>query len=221
MFYFDFTESMGTLLLASNGSFITENEAKIFKKPISQMNLAYISTASRGAKDLSYFRYRREQMKKLQFNYEEIDIEGKSKDELYEILAKKEAVFMEGGNSFYLLRAIQNSGLGEIIKDLLNQGLIYIGSSAGAYVTCPSIEMAAWINRHGFDSSIISDYTAMNLVPFLIFAHYDAYTLEQQEVVQKKAAEAKYPVKILRDYQALLVENGKITFIDKSSAQNN
>ena len=69
-------------------------------------------------------------------------MDGKNEDELREILRGKELVYVEGGNTFYLMKAIRESGFEKVIKELLPKGLIYMSVSAGAYVACPTIEMA-------------------------------------------------------------------------------
>src|SRR3989344_1822348 len=49
------------------------------------------------------------QMKELGFNVEEIDIEGKNKNLLMKLFENKDIIFVEGGNTFYLLKAIRQS----------------------------------------------------------------------------------------------------------------
>ena len=54
----------------------------------------------------------------------------------------------------------------------------------------------------------------MNLVPFLITAHYK---LEYKELLKEKIASARYPVKVLDDAQAILVEGDGFKLIGKGS----
>jgi dipeptidase E len=202
---------MKTLLLASNGSYAIQKGMKLLFPDISKMKLAYITTAVKGSKNPDYFKQFAELLKYEGYNFEEIDIEGKNADELEQILKDKDAVFVEGGNSFYLLRAIRASGFDRVIKKLIERGVPYIGVSAGSYITCPTIEVAAW-KKPGKekDNFGVTDLTAMNLVPFLLKAHYAP---EKKAFLQEKIAQTKYPVRILTDEQAILAKDDMIELV--------
>jgi dipeptidase E len=133
-----------------------------------------------------------------------VQIEGKNENELRELLKDKDAIHVEGGNTFYLLKAVRESGFDKVIKELIEKGMAYIGSSAGSYITCPTIEVSTW-KKPGEEKDRfgVTDLTGMNLVPFLIKAHYDP---EQNELLKEKISQSKYETKILRDGQAILVE---------------
>ena len=143
------------------------------------------------------------------YSFEEIDIEGKSKDELRNFFKDKNIIHIEGGNTFYLLKAIRETGFDEILKKLLNEGKIYIGTSAGAYVMCPTIDVADW-NNETVDRFGVTDFTALNYVPFILKVHYKD---ESEVLVKEKMKTLKYPLRILRDGQGILVEDNQHTFI--------
>ncbi len=169
---------------------------------ISKINLAYITTAGKGSTDKTYLEIHKEMMKKEGIDFEELDIEGKTEDELRELLKDKNAVYVEGGNTFYLLKAVRESGFDKVIKELIEKGVPYIGSSAGSYIACPTIEMAIWKPKQK-DRFGVTDFTAMNLVPFLVVAHYEP---EFGAVLKEKISQTKYETKVLKDGQAILVE---------------
>lgn len=199
------------LILASDLSFLLKYGYKITGIQKSQMKIGYVTTASKGARN---FNQRVQNsiiptIKKNGYYFEEIDIKGKNKDELLNFFKDKNVIHVEGGNTFYLLKAIRETGFGEILKELLNQGKIYIGTSAGAYIMCPTIDVANWsddtVDRFG-----ISDFSALNYVPFLLRVHYKD---ENQELIKEKMKTLKYPLHILRDGQGILVEDDKYTFM--------
>jgi dipeptidase E len=80
---------------------------------------------------------------------------------------RAEAVFIGGGNSFRLLRALQDRGLIDPIRQQVQAGLPYLGSSAGSNMACPSL-------RTSNDMPIVqpASFTALNLIPFQINPHY-------------------------------------------------
>lgn len=121
-------------------------------------------------------------------------------------LAGYDAIYVKGGNAFVLLDAMRKSGFSKIAKKLIDQGIIYIGESAGAYVACPTIEIASWKHQ---DRNIIGlkNLTALGLVPFLVTAHY---TPEYQSVIDAEAAKSEYEVKRLTDKDLILIEDSKV-----------
>ncbi|MCX6807706.1 MAG: Type 1 glutamine amidotransferase-like domain-containing protein [Patescibacteria group bacterium] len=195
---------MKTLILTSSGQFITSHNIDAFlPKKITDCKIAYITTASKKVGDASYIDSHRKKMNELNFIYTEIDITGKNANELRELLSKYDIVMVEGGNTFYLLKAVRESGFEKVIKDLIQNGIVYIGSSAGSYIACPSIITATWSN-HNFDKCGVKDLTAMNLVPFLIKAHYAP---DMQSMLLEKTKGLGYPMRVLTDEQAILVRD--------------
>jgi dipeptidase E len=120
-------------------------------------------------------------------------------------------IFVEGGNTFYLLGAIRASGFDRVLKKLIERGVVYVGSSAGSNVACPTIEVSTW-KKPGEEKENfgVTNLSAMNLVPFLLKVHY---TPEMKGFLEQKIANAKYPVKLLSDGQAILVKGDEIELV--------
>ncbi len=202
---------MKTILLTSAGMDVKEEILKILPKSANQIKLAHITTASKVEDDLSYLAEETQEMRELGFQAEEIDIEGKNEAELSKLLEDKDVIYVQGGNTFYLLKYVRESGFDKIVKDLIDKGVIYIGVSAGSYIACPTIEAANWKNQ---DRNLVglTDFTGLNLVPFLLFAHYKP---EYKEILEEEVPTAKYPVRILTNDQAILIRDGETTLVGK------
>jgi dipeptidase E len=82
-------------------------------------------------------------------------------------LEAAEAIVVGGGNTFQLIKMIQENGLIEPVRRKVQSGIPYIGWSAGSNVTCPTI-------RTTNDMPILEPegFHAFNLVPFQINPHY-------------------------------------------------
>ncbi|MDD4333053.1 MAG: Type 1 glutamine amidotransferase-like domain-containing protein [Patescibacteria group bacterium] len=201
---------MKTLILASSGQFITNNNVDNFlPKKIADCKIAYIITASKKTSDTGYIDKHRQKMDELNFYYDEIDIAGMHESELKKALDGHDIIMVEGGNAFYLLKAIRESGFDNVIKKLIDNGVVYIGSSAGSYVACPSIIVSTYTNKQR-DRCGITDFTGMNLVPFLIKAHYTPDMLPDMKDLRKNV---EYPLHILNDQQALLIRDGEFQLL--------
>lgn len=196
------------LILASDLSFLLKYGYKLTGIPKDQMKIGYITTASKGDRG-DFSRKLKYVIKDNGYNFEEIDIEGKTKEELKTFFKNKNIIHMEGGNSFYLIKAIRETGFAEVLKELLEQGKVYIGTSSGAYIMCPTVEVADW-DETGKSRFNVTDFTALNYVPFLLKAHY---TDEAEAGVKERIETLKYPLRILKDGQGILVEDNKYTFV--------
>jgi dipeptidase E len=77
-------------------------------------------------------------------------------------------LFVGGGNSFRLLKALQQRGLLELVRQRVGEGgLRYLGASAGTNMACPTL-------RTTNDMPIVqpASFEAFGLLPFQINPHY-------------------------------------------------
>ncbi len=82
-----------------------------------------------------------------------------------------EVIIIGGGNTFQLLKTLQDNKLLQPICDRVNEGIPYIGWSAGSNVACPTI-------RTTNDMPVVEpqNFNALGLVPFQINPHYTDVT---------------------------------------------
>jgi len=208
---------MKKILLASRGTYVTDGQYKIFDKPRNKLKWAYITTAGKSVPDTTYIRKHEQRMRELGWDFVEIDLDGKTPDDLRGILKDKDSINMIGGNSFYLLKSIRESGFTQVLSEFFERGGVYCGSSAGAYVACPTIEVATWKKPAKFDRHGVTDFIAMNLVPFLIVAHC---TPEIEAMIKPRMEQAMYPVKLLTDQQAILVRDDEIEMLEDPTVKS-
>lgn len=98
---------------------------------------------------------------------------GYGLDSLHEVSAKQqaiqdaEAIFIGGGNTFRLLKALYDLDVLQTIKTRVAEGLPYIGSSAGSNVAAPTIKTTN-------DMPIVEppSFNSLGLVSFQINPHY-------------------------------------------------
>ena len=128
-----------------------------------------------------------------------------------ELLRSCESVFTGGGNTFRLLKILQDAGLLPILRERARAGMPYLGSSAGTNLACPTI-------RTTNDMPIVQpvSFEAMGLIPFQINPHYIdpvpgsthmGETREQR--IKEFHEENAVPVVGLREGAWIRVEEGK------------
>jgi dipeptidase E len=83
------------------------------------------------------------------------------------LAARAEAFFTGGGNTFRLLKILQDSGLLPLLRERGQAGVPYLGSSAGTNIAGPTI-------RTTNDMPIVepASFDALGLVPFQLNPHY-------------------------------------------------
>jgi len=83
------------------------------------------------------------------------------------MVGQAQALYIGGGNTFRLLRALYEYDLVDVIRQRVLEGVPYLGDSAGSIVPCPTI-------RTSNDMPVVEPPTleALNLIPFQINPHY-------------------------------------------------
>jgi dipeptidase E len=130
-----------------------------------------------------------------------------------EVVAEADAIFIGGGNTFRLLKALQDLDLIEPIRRKVSSGAPYIGSSAGSNVAGPTIKTTK-------DMPIMQprSFDSLGLVPFQISPHYQdpdpnsRYMGEtQEERILQFLEENHTPVVGMREGAWLLAEGDRVT----------
>ena len=166
---------MNNIVLTSCG--IRNNDFKnkfysiVDKQELNNKKVLYITTASDGEKgDKSWMDKEYKTILDLGINEDNIT-EYKIGNNI-DIMAY-DIIYMMGGNTFYLLDMIRKNNFDNEIRDFINAGKIYIGSSAGSEILGNSIDMAI-----GYDDNNVNmtDFTGLKIIDGLIIPHCNKKT---------------------------------------------
>ncbi len=134
------------LLLTSQGlpKELSSTFLSLLEKKPEETRVLFVTTAAYGEDENPTWlgHYRNELQSYGIESIEELDVRGKTYEDLKKV--DTDIIFINGGNTFYLLHWIRESGFDRIIKEFVKEGKLYIGVSAGSYIVCPTIEAAGW-----------------------------------------------------------------------------
>lgn len=165
-----------------------------------------------------------EHQKMLQEKFDDLGIEV---DSLHhhrnakDAVRNAEAFVVGGGNTFRLLKIIQQLDIIETLRYRVLEGIPYVGWSAGANVACPTICTTN-------DMPIVEpdNFSAFNLVRFQINPHYldanpDGHAGETREerIVEFTTMDPFSYVVGLREGSMIRVEDGDITLVGNKPAR--
>jgi dipeptidase E len=155
-----------------------------------------------------------ERFEKMGYGLESIHLASDARQAIEEA----EAIFIGGGNTFRLLKALYDFDLLRAIRNRVDGGMLYIGSSAGSNVTAPTIKTTN-------DMPIVQppSFDALGLVSFQINPHFldpDANSTHKGETREERILqfleENETIVVGLREGAMIRVENG-VTVLKGSS----
>lgn len=125
---------------------------------------------------------------------------------------KAEAIAVGGGNTFHLVAMMHQTGIMDAIRKRVNEGMHYMGWSAGSNVACPSLK-----TTNDMPITEPASFNCLNLVPFQINPHYlDANPeghggeTREQRIEEFLTVNRDMTVVGLREASLLWIEDDKI-----------
>lgn len=211
---------MKKLFLASSINFVIEDIVKYLIKPAKELSLVFIPTAAEVEKgDLQWLEDDRNALIKVGFKVFDYTITGKSEDKVRERLKGIDVVFVSGGNGFYLLEQVYKSGFDKVVSELVEQGVVYISSSAGSVIAGPDIEITKRLDDPMLAKELDS-YKGIGLVDFIVLPHWGGEHFKDR---YSKTATDMYKeglkIILLTDDQYVMVEEDRYKIIDVNQDQ--
>lgn len=138
-----------------------------------------------------------------------------------EAIENADAIVVGGGNTWQLVKMLQEKGLMKIIRKKVKKGTPYIGWSAGSNIACPTLK-----TTNDMPITEPEKFKTLKLVPFQINPHYlddhpENHGGETREVRIKEFIEVNRNVYVvgLREGTMLLLEDSELALSGNRKAR--
>ncbi|MDR2480767.1 MAG: Type 1 glutamine amidotransferase-like domain-containing protein [Spirochaetaceae bacterium] len=173
--------------------------------------VVFIPTASIVEKVTFYVGADKKTLEKLGLIIDELEISKASPDEIKAKINEADYIFVEGGNTFFLLQELKRTGTDKLIIEHINKGKLYIGASAGSMILSKDIEYVKYMDSSETAPELKNKFTALSVVDFCVVPHCTNFPF-------KKAAE-----KIIGEYSGKLdlrpISNNQVVTVDDDKVE--
>ncbi|MEK7186322.1 MAG: Type 1 glutamine amidotransferase-like domain-containing protein [Patescibacteria group bacterium] len=201
------------LFLTSVAVNVLDKIIPLLPKNPRELSVAFIPTAATPYESREWMDDDRNKLIKIGFNVIDFDLNSKTEEKVRETLSKVDIVFVAGGNTFYLLEKVRQSGFDKVVKDLINKGLIYIGSSAGSIILGPTIEPIKYLDDRSKAPDLSDDY-GMKFIDFIVLPHFDNKQYDQAYRELMSEYKDKYRLEPLADNQVIVIDGDKFEILN-------
>jgi dipeptidase E len=195
------------LLLTSNGLHqeapaIVEKFFELCGKDPSYIKVAFIPTASVVEDNRDFMVRDRKGLEEIGIPMNNITNLELNHVIALEELSNHDVVYVDGGNTFYLLEKVRQSGFDTAIKEYLDQDLgVFVGVSAGTILMGPDIGFVKpWDDPN---KASLEDTKGLGYTKDAYSPHYESG--EDDEILANLRPRVDYVIRELRNGQAILV----------------
>ncbi|WP_026470060.1 Type 1 glutamine amidotransferase-like domain-containing protein [Alkanindiges illinoisensis] len=162
---------MKKLFLASSFADVSQYFSQFIGENIQGKTVTFIPTASNLEDINHYMQNDKKAFEALGIKVDELDVAEATPTLIQQKITSNDYIFIGGGNTFYLLHMLKESGADQLIIQQIQQGKPYIGTSAGSVIVAPNIEYIGLMDEKD-KAPLLTDYIALNMVDFYPLPHY-------------------------------------------------
>ena len=203
---------MKNMILTSSLYESIELVKKFLDKNTESKKILFIPTATNVDEYKKYIYLTQKAFEDFGYEVENFDVSIFSEEIVKEKLSEAKTVFISGGNTFYLLQELKRKNLTSYLKERIENGLLYIGESAGSVIAAPDIEYASIVDDKTLATEL-DDYAGLNLVDFYIVPHFEEEPFVESSRNTVELYKDKLDLKLINNKEAILVENNNFTII--------
>ena len=179
---------------------------KFLNEKTESKKILFIPTATNVDEYKKYIHLTQKVFEDFGYEVENFDISIFSEETVKEKISETKIVFISGGNTFYLLQELKKKNLISYLRGKIENGLLYIGESAGSVITAPNIGYADIVDDKALATEL-NDYTGLNLVDFYVVPHFEEEPFVESSRKVVELYKDKLDLKVINNKEVVLVEN--------------
>ena len=194
----------------------TKGLAQKFLAQTDMQNILFIPTAANVEEYRGYVDEGIAALKEMGCVVAILDVATTPHNESVQAIKNSDCLCVSGGNTFFLLQELKRNGLLDLIKQKVQDGMPYIGESAGAIIACPDIAC----NQIMDDKTVateLTDYSGMDLVDYYVLPHNGEFPFVETTAQTIKVYGEKINLVPLNNSQAVVVEGKKSAVLTEES----
>lgn len=131
---------------------------------------------------------------------------------------QSDVIYLAGGNTFYFLKCLRESGFLGLLKKYAQKGGVIAGLSAGGLVMTPHIGLAGY-PRHLADPNEVrlKNLKALSLVQFEFFPHYSRSSKRLDDALSRYSKRSRYPIVASPDGGGVILNGSTTAFYGRTS----
>ena len=206
---------MKRLYLASSINVSAIAIAKDIGGDPSKMKLAFINTAAEGENgSKEWMDSDKKGLVDSGFDLFDYTITGKSTSDINRDLGGCEIIHINGGNTFYLLDQMKKTGFDKWVKEKIDNGVIYMGSSAGIIVSGANVEYAKSLDDSK-KAPNLKDFSGLNLIDLNFLVHWGShFNPEERKKIVIDFYKEDLKLVVLNNYQYIKVVDDIYKIVD-------
>lgn len=182
------------------------------KEDLKEKKLLFIPTASIVEEINFYVEEAKVAFKNLGMKLDILELTAVNESEAKEKISAADYLYVSGGNTFFLLQELKRKKLLSLIVEKVNNGMVYIGESAGTMITTADIEYAEGMDNKDMAKDL-DNTKALNLIDFYPLVHYGEFPFVEVSEQREKKYKNKLNLIKINNKQAIIVEDEKIRVI--------
>ena len=179
---------------------------KFLNEKTESKKILFIPTATNVDEYKKYIHLTQKVFEDFGYEVENFDISVFSEETVKEKISETKIIFVSGGNTFYLLQELKKKNLISYLRGKIENGLLYIGESAGSVITAPNIGYADIVDDKALATEL-NDYTGLNLVDFYVVPHFEEEPFVESSRKVVELYKDKLDLKVINNKEVVLVEN--------------
>lgn len=162
---------MQQMFLSSSFADVVDLFVQFTKGKHKGKTITFIPTASLPEKVKFYVAAGKKALEKLGLVVDDLEISTATKEEISNKLQSNDAIYISGGNTFFLLQELKRTGADKIIIKQIKSGKLYVGESAGSIILSPNIEYVKDMDDVQA-APILKSFSGLKLIDFYPLPHH-------------------------------------------------